>query len=47
LKRRPEAKPLRISGDALCYDHREGNDDYTQTGKLFRLMGAEEQQRLI
>jgi catalase len=39
--------PLRISGDADRYDHRIGNDDYTQAGDLFRLMGAEERQRLI
>jgi len=36
LKRRPDAKPLRISGDPLRYDQREGNDDYTQAGTLFR-----------
>ena len=30
--------PLKISGDADRYDHRQGNDDYTQTGDLFRLM---------
>ncbi len=39
--------PLRISGDAERYDHREGNDDYTQPGNLFRLMSADEQQRLF
>jgi len=39
--------PLRISGDAGRYDHREGNDDYTQPGDLFRLMTAEQQQRLF
>jgi catalase len=38
--------PLKISGDADRYDHREGNDDYTQTGNLFRLMSKEERQRL-
>ena len=39
--------PLKLSGDADRYDHRAGNDDYTQAGNLFRLMGAEERQRLI
>lgn len=29
------------------YDHREGNDDYTQAGDLYRLMTPEQQQRLI
>jgi len=39
--------PLRISGDADRYDHREGNDDYTQAGNLFRLMSAEQQRQLF
>lgn len=39
--------PLRISGDAARYDHREGNDDYAQAGALFRLMGSEAQERLM
>ena len=39
--------PLRISGDADRYDHRDGNDDYAQAGKLFRLMSGEEQGRLM
>lgn len=39
--------PLRISGDAARYDHRVGNDDYTQAGNLYRLMGAEERGRLV
>ncbi len=45
----PRAKepPLKISGDADRYDHREGNDDFTQPGNLFRLMSAEEQGRLM
>lgn len=38
--------PLRISGDAARYDHRDGNDDYTQPGDLFRLIGPEAQARL-
>jgi Catalase-related immune-responsive len=39
--------PLKISGDADHYDHREGNDDYTQAGHLFRLMSKVEQDRLF
>jgi len=39
--------PLRISGDVDRYDHRAGNDDYTQAGNLFRLMPRDEQARLM
>ena len=39
--------PLKISGDADRYDPREGNDDYTQVGNLFRLMTKDEKQRLF
>ena len=39
--------PLRIDGDADRYSHRDGNDDYTQAGDLFRLMDGAAQQRLI
>jgi catalase len=39
--------PLRISGDADRYNHRIGNDDYTQPGDLFRLMNPEQRQRLF
>ena len=39
--------PLRIDGDADRYSHRDGNDDYTQAGDLFRLMDTAAQQRLI
>ena len=39
--------PLRISGDADRYDHREGNDDYTQAGDLFRLMDDGQRTRLL
>ena len=39
--------PLSISGDADRYDHRAGNDDYTQPGNLYRLMSAEQKQQLI
>jgi catalase len=38
--------PLRISGDADRYDHRSGNDDYTQAGNLYRLMPPAERNRL-
>jgi catalase len=38
--------PLRISGDANRYDHREGNDDYAQAGNLYRLMTDEQRGRL-
>lgn len=39
--------PLKISGDADRYDHRLGNDDYTQAGNLYRLMSAEQKTLLI
>ena len=39
--------PLRIDGDAARYDHRAGNDDYTQAGNLFRLMTLGQRRRLI
>ncbi|MCE5246664.1 catalase, partial [bacterium] len=39
--------PLRISGDASRYDHREGNDDYSQAGALFRLFTPEQKGRLF
>ena len=39
--------PLKIVGDADRYDHRAGNDDYTQAGNLFRLMDAAQQDRLM
>jgi len=39
--------PLRIDGDATRYNHREGNDDYSQVAELFRILGAEQQQRLF
>ena len=43
----PPHPPRRIRGDAAHYDHREGNDDYAQAGALFRLIGAEAQDRLM
>ncbi len=39
--------PLRLHGDADRYDHREGNEDYSQAGNLFRLMNTEEKGQLI
>jgi catalase len=39
--------PLKISGDADRWNHRDGNDDYTQPGNLFRLMTPEQQQQLF
>ncbi len=39
--------PLKISGDADRYDHREGNEDYSQAGNLFRLMSADQKAQLI
>lgn len=40
--------PLRISAEtAARFDHREGNDDYTQPGDLFRLMPQDEKERLF
>jgi catalase len=38
---------LPISGAADRYDHRAGNDDYSQVGALFRLMSGEQQQQLF
>ena len=39
--------PLKISGDADRYNHRAGNDDYTQAGNLFRLFDAAQRERLF
>jgi catalase len=39
--------PLRISGDADRYNHRDGNDDYTQPGNLYRMFNAEQRQRFF
>ncbi|MBN1420761.1 MAG: catalase [Planctomycetes bacterium] len=38
--------PLHLSGAADRYDHREGNDDTTQAGNLYRLMSKEQRGRL-
>ncbi len=39
--------PLKISGDAARYDHREGNDDFGQPRALFELFNAEQRARLF
>lgn len=38
--------PLRISGDAARYDHREGNDDFSQPRALWSLFDDGQRQRL-
>ena len=42
-----EEPPLKITGDAERYNHRIGNDDYTQPGNLFRLMPPDAKERLM
>jgi catalase len=39
--------PLRISGDADRYNHRDGNDDTTQAGNLLRMFTPEQKGRLF
>lgn len=39
--------PLKISGDADRYNHRDGNDDYSQPGELFRLMDEHQKKQLF
>ena len=39
--------PLPLAGDADRYDHRDGNDDYSQAGDLFRLMNPDQQDQLF
>ena len=39
--------PLKISGDADRYNHREGNDDYVQVRALFNLFDAGQKSRLF
>lgn len=39
--------PLKISGDAARYDHRKGNDDYSQARALFLLFDAGQKERLF
>ena len=38
--------PLKVSGDVSRYDHRLGNDEYTQAGNLNRLMSELQKQQL-
>ncbi len=38
--------PLRISGDAARYDHRDGNDDFSQPRALFNLFDTGQRERL-
>ncbi|MGA7673561.1 MAG: catalase [Rhizomicrobium sp.] len=38
---------LKITGDADRYNHRIGNDDYTQPGNLFRLMSEKQKASLM
>ncbi len=42
-----EAYDFELSGVAARHDHREGNDDYTQAGNLFRLLAPDHRKRLI
>jgi catalase len=44
---RVKEPPLAITGAADRYNHREGNDDYTQAGNLFRLMSPAQQALLM
>ncbi|WKL56025.1 catalase [Asticcacaulis sp. ZE23SCel15] len=39
--------PLKISGDADRYNHRDGNDDYVQPRALFNLFDADQKARLF
>ena len=39
--------PLKISGDADRYDHRDGNDDYAQPRALFNLFDDDQKARLF
>ena len=39
--------PLKLSGDAARYDHREGNDDYIQPRALFNLFDDGQKARLF
>ena len=39
--------PLKLTGDADRYDHREGNDDYGQARALFQLMSQDQQRQLF
>jgi catalase len=39
--------PLKISGDAAHYNHRDGNDDYSQVTALFNLFDEGQKSRLF
>jgi catalase len=39
--------PLKISGDADRWNHRDGNDDFRQPRALFQLFDAGEKERLF
>lgn len=39
--------PLKISGDAARYDHRKGNDDFSQPRALFELFNRDQKGRLF
>jgi len=39
--------PLKLSGNADRYNHRDGNDDYRQAGDLFRLMSIAQKEQLF
>jgi catalase len=39
--------PLPLHGEVDRYSHRDGNDDYTQPGDLFRLMSTDQQRQLF
>jgi catalase len=39
--------PFPVDGEGARYDHRDGNDDYTQAGNLFRLMPDDAKERLM
>jgi len=39
--------PLKLTGNADRYNHRDGNDDYRQAGDLFRLMNPEQKEQLF
>lgn len=39
--------PLKLSGDADRYNHRDGNEDYRQAGDLYRLMTEDQKSQLI
>ena len=38
---------LKIDGDADRYNHRDGNEDYSQAGDLYRLMSEDQKMQLI